>query len=97
MVDQGAASTWFWPTLWSWVPSPDQRSWLGETDRSHSKRYVWNPDWHVEPGHGRLAPMPEVSLQGPPGLTPQCRVPHTELIPLTFSMMSTSPRPGQFW
>lgn len=40
--------------------------------------------------------MPVVSLQGPPGLTPQCMTPQTELIPLTFSMMSNSPMAGQF-
>src|SRR3569833_1226280 len=38
--------------------------------------------------------MPVDSLQGPPGLVPQCRVPNTELRPLTSSRMSTSPEVG---
>jgi hypothetical protein len=57
---------------------------------------VWNADWHDVLGHARLVPIPLVSLHGPPGLTPQCSTPQTELIPLTFSMMSNSPMPGQF-
>jgi hypothetical protein len=57
---------------------------------------VWKPDWQVEPGQARLAPMPLFSLHGPPGATPQWSTPHTESIPLTFSMMSNSPMPGQF-
>src|SRR5215207_11642322 len=85
-----------WLTLWNCWPSTYHRSWLGLTERSHSKRYVWNDDWHVVFGQARLVPMPLVSLQGPPGLTPQCRTPHTALIPLTFSMMSNSPIDGQF-
>ena len=32
----------------------------------------------------------------PPGATPQCSTPQTELMPLTFSMMSNSPMAGQF-
>ncbi len=40
--------------------------------------------------------MPDVSLQGPPGLVPQCTVAQTVLRPWTFSMMSISPTPGQF-
>src|ERR1700753_4017737 len=38
--------------------------------------------------------MPVVSLHGPPGSTPQCRVPNTELRELMSSRMSTSPLPG---
>src|SRR3954470_19442625 len=39
--------------------------------------------------------MPVDSLQGPPGLVPQCSVPNTELRPLMSSRMSTSPEVGQ--
>src|SRR3954470_7814451 len=39
--------------------------------------------------------MPVDSLQGPPGLVPQWRVPKTELRPLMSSRMSTSPEVGQ--
>ena len=38
--------------------------------------------------------MPVFSWHGPPGLTPQCSVPKTELRPLTSSMMSISPAVG---
>src|SRR5436309_6305502 len=43
-----------------------------------------------------LLPMPDFSLQGPPGEVPQCTVPQTRFRPWTFSMMSISPTPGQF-
>jgi hypothetical protein len=58
---------------------------------------VWNALWQLDPGQARLAPMPLNSPHGPPGATPQCSTPQTELIPLTFSMMSNSPMAGQFW
>jgi hypothetical protein len=64
--------------------------------RSHSNRYVWKELWQDGPGHALLAPMPLNSLHGPPGATPQWSPPHTELIPLTFSITSNSPMPGQF-
>src|SRR6266699_1016704 len=38
--------------------------------------------------------MPVPSLHGPPGDTPQCSVPNTELRALMSSIMSTSPEPG---
>jgi len=41
------------------------------------------------------AAMPVDSLHGPPGLTPQCSVPKTELRALMSSRMSTSPLFGQ--
>ncbi len=93
---QVVASTWFWLTWWYCWPSTYQRICWGETLRSHSIAYVWKADWQVEPGQARLPPMPDVSLHGPPGLTPQCSVPQTVLTPLTFSMMSISPTLGQF-
>lgn len=93
---QVPASSWLWETEWNCWPSTYQRSTLGETERSHSNVYVWNADWQLAPGQARLLAMPLVSLHGPPGLTPQCSTPQTELIPLTFSMMSNSPMPGQF-
>ena len=52
---------------------------------------VWQPEQAVRP-----LPRPVVSLHGPPWPTPQCRVPATSLSPLTSSMMSISPMPGQF-
>src|SRR3954471_2707646 len=97
MLPQYGSPTWLWVTVWNSWPSTYQRSWLGLALRSHSKAYVWKADWQLEPGQARLAPMPWVSLHGPPGVTPQCSTPQTELIPLTFSMMSTSPIDGQFW
>src|SRR4051794_14345271 len=97
MFDQCGSPTWLCVTEWNCWPSTYQRSWLGLTLRSHSKAYVWKADWQVEPGQARLAPRPSVSLQGPPGLTPQCSTPQTELIPLTFSITSNSPTDGQFW
>src|ERR1700759_2476626 len=39
--------------------------------------------------------MPVGSLQGPPGLTPQCRALNTELRPLMSSITSISPEVGQ--
>src|SRR5687767_978889 len=96
MLFQVVASNCDWLTLWNCWPSTYHRSWLGLTLRSHSNRYVCIADWQEEPGHARLAPKPEVSLHGPPGLTPQCSTPQTELMPLTFSMMSNSPIDGQF-
>ena len=96
MLVQVSAGTWSCDTLCHCWPSTYQRSWLGVTDRSHSKRYVWNADWQDAPGHSRNAAMPVLSLHGPPGLTPQCSTPQTRFMPLTFSMMSSSPMPGQF-
>jgi hypothetical protein len=97
MFVQCGSPTWLWVTVWYCWPSTYQRSWLGLTLRSHSKLYVWKAAWHVLPGHARLAPRPLFSLHGPPGATPQCSTPHTELMPLTFSMMSNSPMRGQLY
>ncbi len=69
----------------------------GLTERSHSMVYVWKPDWQVVPGHAVELPRPVVSLHGPPGLVPQCRVAHVLFRPWTFSMTSSSPTLGQFW
>ena len=44
----------------------------------------------------RPLPSPSVSLHGPPGSTPQWKVPETSDSALTSSMMSTSPVDGQF-
>src|SRR5687768_7864582 len=96
MVFQVSAGSCPWLIEWNCWPSTYQRNWFGEMLVSHSNRYVWKPDWQLVPGQARLAPRPVVSLQGPPGFTPQCSTPQTELIPLTFSMMSNSPMPGQF-
>jgi len=63
--------------------------------RSYSVAYVWNADVRVELGTGPLE-RPFFSLQGPPAMYPQCRVDQVAPMPLTFSMMSISPTPGQF-
>src|SRR5262245_66648337 len=98
MLDHVAAGSWAWLMVWNCWPATDHRNcWVEVLVLSHSKRYVWKADWQVEPGQARLVPMPLVSLQGPPGLTPQWSTPHTLLMPLTFSMMSNSPMLGQFW
>src|SRR4029453_19388001 len=97
MFVQCGSPTWFWLTEWYCWPSTYQRSWLGVTLRSHSTAYVWKADWQMDPGQARLAAMPSVSLHGPPGLTPQCSTPQTELIPLTFSITSNSPMAGQLY
>src|SRR5205823_10714547 len=55
-----------------------------------------NPPWQVDGEQPRWPAIPDFSLHGPPGLTPQCIVAHSLLIPWTFSMMSNSPTPGQF-
>ena len=57
---------------------------------------MWKPAWHVAPTQGTLLPRPLYSLHGPPGATPQWKVPHSRFMPWTFSMMSISPMPGQF-
>ncbi len=93
---QVAASTWFARTVWKVFPSTEKRISSTAVDRSHSAAYVWKPPWQLVPGQTRWPPMPEVSLHGPPGLVPQCRVAQTLLMPWTFSMMSISPMPGQF-
>ncbi|GIM90367.1 hypothetical protein Ato02nite_021600 [Paractinoplanes toevensis] len=55
---------------------------------------MWKPVW--QPPQARSPEvMPVDSLHGPPGLTPQCRAPKTELRPLMSSMMSISPDFGQ--
>src|SRR3954454_13323747 len=97
MFVQYGSPTWFCDTVWNCWSSPYQRSWVGGALRSHSNRYVWNADWQDAPGQVRLAPMPLFSLHGPPGATPQCSTPQTLLMPLTFSMMSNSPMPGQLY
>src|SRR5262245_57631146 len=95
MLFHVVASTWDWLTLWNCWPSTYHRNWFGLMLRSHSNRYVWKADWQVLPGQARWLPMPVNSLHGPPGATPQWSTPQTELIPLTFSMMSNSPTAGQ--
>jgi hypothetical protein len=54
---------------------------------------VWYAVWQPPQARSPL-PMPVDSLQGPPGLVPQCSVPNTELRPLMSSRMSTSPEVG---
>ena len=51
---------------------------------------VWQPEQATSP-----LPWPVVSLQGPPGSTPQCSVPATSDSALTSSMTSISPTEGQ--
>ncbi len=55
---------------------------------------MWKPVWQPAQARSPL-PMPVVSLHGPPGLVPQCRVANSELRPLMSSMMSISPMLGQ--
>src|SRR5947208_10876466 len=83
-------------TVWNCTPTRYPRSCAGLVDRSHSIAYVWKSPWQVAPLHGTLLPRPVFSLHGPPGLTPQWKVAHSRLMPLTFSMMSISPTLGQF-
>src|SRR4051812_35368370 len=97
MLDQCGSPICDWETVWKSWPSTYQRSCCGLMLASHSKLYVWKADWQLEPGQARLAPRPFVSLHGPPGFTPQCSTPQTELMPLTFSITSNSPTDGQFW
>src|SRR5215475_11939416 len=91
---QVVASTWLALTVKKLLPSRYQRICSGDTLRSYSIAYVWNPVW--QPGQARWPlPMPVVSLHGPPGDTPQCSVPNSEDRPLMSSIMSISPMPGQ--
>jgi len=77
------------------LPSRYQRICSGEVPRSYSTAYVWKLE--LQPLQAR-SPLvrPVVSLQGPPGLLPQCRAANTDGRPLMFSMMSHSPMLGQF-
>ena len=52
---------------------------------------VWQPEQACSP-----LPSPVVSLHGPPGSTPQWKVPECSDRALTSSMMSISPAEGQF-
>src|SRR5207302_2809020 len=77
----------------NWTPSSDHLSVSGDTLRSRSSVYVWNCPQHEQAAR---PPSPVVSLHGPPGLTPQCRVPNSVCTALMLSMMSISPTLGQF-
>src|SRR5204862_5941417 len=93
---QVPASTWFERMVWKLTPSRYHFRVSGLVLRSQSTVYVWKPAWQEVGEQTRWAPMPFFSPQGPPGLVPQWKVPHSLLMPWTFSMMSISPTPGQF-
>src|SRR3954469_6594449 len=78
---QVVASTWLALIVKKLLPSRYHRSCSGDTLRSCSTAWVGKPVGQP-PQAGSPLPMPVVSLHGPPGETPQCSVPNSELRPL---------------
>src|SRR2546421_5013226 len=80
----------------TWRPSTYQVADWSAADQSSV--YRWKPLVHdvgLQP-LGPPLPTPLFSLHGPPGAVPQCCVCQVRLAPLTLSMTSNSPTPGQF-